>query len=261
MSTDLQHVSDCAEIDKLVQNYAEQFSGSAVPTLSAAKTKVLLTNFYDKQNNLDNTENINDIQAVNLIMSKLLGIRYKTVQQDFSRKVLPFCQFMLPKAITNWIKKYCIPEQNSQEAIKHIKKEIKKYFNEKLFNFTKVDSLLRNSIKRKANPICLKEFDEFMRYCSVDAIKEQTDKFLTGTHTHEETCQEIEKLFQRIFTGYQKNLIMFDQIQEEKPIHIDVLEQDSESELGLQIKQVVESDPLAELQNIPKQAQSTNNNQ
>ncbi|CAL6007635.1 Hypothetical_protein [Hexamita inflata] len=84
--------------------------------------------------------------------------------------------------------------------------------------------------------------------------------FLTGT-SHEETYNSIEKLFQRIFTGYQKNLIMFDQIQEEKPIHIDVLEQDSESELGLQIKQVVESDPLAELQNIQNQAQSTKNNQ
>ncbi|CAL6026887.1 Hypothetical_protein [Hexamita inflata] len=192
-----QHAYDRAEIDQLIKWYAEQLSKSAVPTLNAAKAKVLLTNINDNK----------EIQAVNLKMSKLLGICYKTVQQDFSRKVLPCCQFMLPEAITNWIKKYCIDKQ----AIKYIKDELKKIFNVELFNFTYIDSLLRNSIKRKANPICLKEFDEFISCYSTDTMKQLKINYLNGTTPHEEIQQAIDNLSHYRYThqSNQFTLIVF----------------------------------------------------
>ncbi|CAL6036206.1 Hypothetical_protein [Hexamita inflata] len=58
----------------------------------------------------------------------------------------------------------------------------------------------------------MKEFDELLSHCSVSAIKELSNNFLTGT-PHDKTYNSIEKLFQRIF-GQQKNLIVFDRFKE-----------------------------------------------
>ncbi|CAL6008299.1 Hypothetical_protein [Hexamita inflata] len=192
----------------------------------------------------------------------------KTFAEKFFHVVNLYCQ----KQQQTGLKSISFQNKIREKQKKHIYQELKKYFNEELFNFTKVYSLLSYSSQRKkTNPICLKEFDEFMSYCSADAIKELIDNFLTVSRQsvsgtpHDKTYNSIKKLFQRIFTGYQNNSIVFDQIQGEKSIRIDVLDQASESALGFQIKQDIESDSFAQFQNssadcFPNQDLNTNNN-